>query len=58
MAEKMYEPILHIKGWVNGRILIAVVRLYYRVLCVDHVPSPLRTQESDWELGLGLGLAQ
>ena len=32
MAAKMDEPILHVTGWVNGQITIAVARSYYRVL--------------------------
>ena len=28
MAAKMDEPILHVTGWVNGRIAIAVARSY------------------------------
>ena len=28
MATKIYEPILHIKGWVNGQIAFAVMRSY------------------------------
>ena len=58
MAAKMDEPILHVKGWVNGRIAITVTRSYSRVLRGARVPSPLRTQEPDWELVFGLGLAQ
>ena len=47
MAAKMEEPILHINGWVNGRIVIAIARLYYWMLHVDQVPSPLQTLEPD-----------
>ena len=32
MAAKMDEPILHVIGWANGRIAVAVARLYSRVL--------------------------
>ena len=28
MAEKMDEPISHVKGWFNGRIAIVVARSY------------------------------
>ena len=58
MAEKMDEPILHVKFWYNGRTEISVVSSYYRVLHRSHITSPLRNQEPDWEYGLGLGLEQ
>ena len=35
MTEKMEEPISQIKGWVNGSIVINVVRLHSRMLCED-----------------------
>ena len=55
---KMDEPILQVKCWVNVRIAIAVVRLYYRILRRAQVTITLQTQEQDWASGLGLGLAQ
>ena len=58
MSSKIDEPILNVKGQVNGRIAIAVARLYSRVLRGSRVPSTMRTREPDWELGLRLGLAQ
>ena len=58
MAKKMDEPISHVKGWVNGRIEIAVARSYSWVLHVSQAPSTLLTQEPDWALGLGLVLEQ
>ena len=58
MVARMEEPILHVKGWFNGRIIITVARSYYRVICGYRVPSPLRTREPDWESGSGLFLAQ
>ena len=57
MAEKMEEPILQVRGWVNGRTEIAVARLYYRIICGARLPSPLQDRDLDWESGLGLGLA-
>ena len=33
MAVKTDEPILNVEGWVTGWIEIAVLRLYYQVLC-------------------------
>ena len=31
MAKKTEEPILHVKGWVNGQVAIEVVRSYSRM---------------------------
>ena len=47
MAAKIDEPILHIKGWVNGWILIAVARSFSRLLRISQVLSPLRIREPD-----------
>ena len=58
MDAQMDEPILHVTGWVNGRIVIAVARSYYRVIRRARAPSPLRTQEPEWASGSGLGLGQ
>ena len=44
MAKKIEEPLSHIRGWVNGRIVIAIARLYYRIICGVNLPSPLRDQ--------------
>ena len=44
IAAKMEEPILHVEGWINGRIAIAVARSYSRMLCGDWVPNPLQTR--------------
>ena len=32
-ASKIDEPILHMCGWINGRIAIVVARLYSRMIC-------------------------
>ena len=58
LATEMEEHILHVHGWVNSPIATMVMRLYSRMLCRACVPSPLQTQDPDWELGSGLGLAQ
>ena len=58
MAEKMEEPILHVKGWVNGQVEIAVVRLYYRMHWGAWVTSTLSNQDPNWGWVLGLGLEQ
>ena len=54
----MEEPILKIRVWVNGQISMAVARSYSQMIHGARVPSPLQTQQTDWELTLGLGLAQ
>ena len=56
MAEKNYEPILHVRGWINGLIAIVVARSYSRMIRGDQLPSPLRDQESDWDLSSDFGL--
>ena len=58
MAAIMEEPISHIKGWFNGRIVITVVRSYYQILRGDWVPSPLQTRDLDWDSGSGFDLEQ
>ena len=58
MAAKTENPILHVKGWVNGRIVIVFTRLYYRRICRDQAPSTLRNRELEWYSGLVLGLEQ
>ena len=39
MTEKLEEPISHMRGWVNGKIVIAVTRSHSRTLCGSHLPS-------------------
>ena len=58
MAEKMREPISHVRGWVNIRIAIVVARLYYCIICVYHLPITFWYKDPYCELGLGSGLAQ
>ena len=58
MAAKMDEPILHVHVWINGRIAIAVTRSYSKMIGGDQLPSPLRDQEMEWDLELGLRLYQ
>ena len=58
MAAKMDEPISHVRGWVNGPIVIVVARSYSGMIRGACITSPLQDREPDWELGLGLGLAQ
>ena len=48
MVEKMDKPILHIKGWNNKRIAIAVTWFYSQVIREAQAPSPFQTQELDW----------
>ena len=58
MAEKMDETILHVRGWINGRIVIVVASSYSRIICGARPPSPLWDQDPDWDPALGLGLSQ
>ena len=45
MAVEIYEPILHVTGWVNGQITIAVARPYSRLIRGYLASSLLRTWE-------------
>ena len=58
MLEKPEETISDVCGWVNGRIAITDARLYSHMICRDRLTSPLQYQDSDWDLVLGLVLAQ
>ena len=57
IAEKREEPRLQVQGWVNGRIAIAVAKLYSQMIRVAWLPSPLREQELDWYPESGIRLA-
>ena len=57
MAVEMDEPILHVRGWINGRIATAVARSYSRMICGAQLPSPLRDREPDWDPESGIRLA-
>ena len=56
MAAKMYEPILHVRGWINGQNAITVARMYSRMIRGSQPPSTLQDREPYWDLSLGLGL--
>ena len=58
IAAKMDEPISLVRGWIKVLIEIAVVRSYSQMIRKDQPPSPLRYQETDWDLSSGLDLAQ
>ena len=58
MAEKLEEPISHIRGYFNGHIITTVVSSYSRMICGDCLPRPLRDRDPDWDSELGIGLAQ
>ena len=58
MEAKTDETISHVGGWINRRIAIAVARSYSRMILRARLPSPLRGQDPEWDLALGLGLAQ
>ena len=57
MAAKLDESIFHIRGWINGKIAIAVARSYSRIIFRARLPNPLRDRELDWDPELGIGLA-
>ena len=57
MAEKNYQPILHVRGWINGLIAIVVARSYSRMIRVACSPRHLQDRELEWYTGLGLGCA-
>ena len=48
MAAKMDEPILHVRGWINGRIAIAFARLYSQMIHEDRLPSHLWDYPHFW----------
>ena len=58
MEARMEEPILHVLCLVNGQIAIAFMRLYCSMILVACLPSLLWEKNPDWELSLGLGLAE
>ena len=49
MAEKMEEPILQVRGWVNGKIVIAVAMSYSQIIRRAGLSSLLQEQEPDWD---------
>ena len=44
VAAKTEEPILHVKGWFNSRIAIAVAKSYSWMIRGARITSPLQTQ--------------
>ena len=57
MAAKRVEPLLQVRGWVNGKISIEVVRAYSQIISRDQLPSPLWEIDLDWDPESGIGLA-
>ena len=51
MVAKMDKPILHIKGWNNERIEIAVIWFYSQAIRGAQAPSPFQTQDINWPSG-------
>ena len=45
VAAKTEEPILHVKGWVNGRVTNVLAGSYYKMLGGSRVPINLLTRE-------------
>ena len=58
MAAKIDELILHMRGYIDIWIAIAVTRSYLWMTRGDKLPSPLDSREPDWDPESGLGLAQ
>ena len=56
MASKIDKTILHVRGWINGQIEIAVLRLYSHMIRGDQLPSPLWDREPDWDSESGIRL--
>ena len=57
MAEKMDKPIFHIRGWINGQIIIPVARYYLHIILRARLPSPLWDREPNWDPESVIGLA-
>ena len=57
MSEKREEPLLQVRGWVNGRITITVAMSYSRMIRKACLPSPLQEQDLDWNPESGIVLA-
>ena len=57
MAAKMDETISHVRGWINGRIRIAVAISYSRMIRGARLHCPLQDWEPDWYPASGLRLA-
>ena len=49
MAEKMDDPILNVRGWINSWIDIAVTTLYSRMNRVAQLNSTLWYSEPYWD---------
>ena len=49
MSDKREEPLLQVRGWLNGRIEIAIAMSYSRMIFRARLSSPLREQEPDWD---------
>ena len=56
--KKPEETLSQLRGWVNGRIEIVVVRFYSRIIHRACLTSPLWDQEPHWYPVSGLRLAQ
>ena len=58
VAAKMDESILHVSRWINGWFTISASRSYSQIIHRARLPSTLQERETDWDMELGLGLAQ
>ena len=55
MAAEIEEPILHERGWINGRIIIKVEISYPHIISGDRLTIHLQERVPDWDPALGLG---
>ena len=57
MVAKIYKPILHVRGWINGRIIITVEISYPHIISGDRLTIHLQDRVPVWDSALGLGFA-
>ena len=58
MDDKMEEPFSHLRGWIDGQIMIEVVWSYFCMFRGARLPNHLREYDPDQELGSSMGLSQ
>ena len=58
MVEKMEEPVSHMRGWIDRKVVIAVTRFYSHILCYASLPITLWCRKPKLDSGSGLLLAQ
>ena len=58
VSAQMEKPILHVHGWINSQIKIAVAGSYSHMICGTRLTSPVQDRDNDWRSDSGLGLVQ